>query len=97
MLNINISMGHRLFGGEESERGDTTLNTQHVGKHHIVVLQKYNYVFLRCWEQLGTNCQHCLVTGLDTYQLTAWECVPVYAALVFLQSTNELPSKSYEP
>lgn len=71
MLNINISMGHGLFGDKENKRGYMKLNTQHLGKHHFVVLQNCNYVFLRCWEQLGTDCQHRLVAGLDTYQLTA--------------------------
>lgn len=54
MLNIYIyiyiSMGHGLFGGEESERGDIKLNREHLGKHLITVLQNCNYVFVRCWE-----------------------------------------------
>lgn len=39
MLNINISMGHGLFGGQEDKRGYMKLNTQHLGKHLFVVLQ----------------------------------------------------------
>lgn len=90
-------MGHGLLGGEESERVNIKLNTQHLGKHHFTVLQNCNCVFIRCWEQLGTRCQNCPVAGLDIYQLTAWECIHIYTAFVFLQSFNELPSKSYEP